>query len=186
MEAGNLISLLIDQALEIAIDTIVESAIFHLLGAAVIGAGLWNWFTRGDDKAKIAALEKSNQTQFELNRKQGKRLNELEEQLGQSKQVIDKIPPPETVHWITKQFAIVVIRDHPAGRKHMPNRPLASGLADLEEIIEGKPSRSSHERHAAEAILDEITHQHPEVIHDGAYSQEVLEWALNRRLISDS
>lgn len=91
-----------------------------------------------------------------------------------------RVPYPGTENWISETDALGIVYDHPAARKHMP----VSGLSDLEITLDGKTGRPIHDRYVAEAILDEITHQYPAVLHEGKYSKEIITWALNRRMIN--
>ena len=77
----------LEQAVEFLVNIVVESVLFHLLGAAVIGGAAVRWFLGKDISEKI---EKN------LEDKYGDQIQELKNRLDESRQIIDKIPPPET------------------------------------------------------------------------------------------
>ena len=68
----------------------------------------------------------------------------------------------------------------------MMDMPLFENLEDIKEIVDGKPRRRAHNQAVARALLDEIVRKYPEMEKDGNYSKEIIEWALDRRMIEEN
>ena len=95
----------------------------------------------------------------------------------------------KSANWITWGLAITIIRDHPAGRKHMPNRTHYPTLDELEAFAEGRPTKYSQEMAAARGILGRIVKKYPHARKgdkkwtDDQYLENVIRDALDEMML---
>ena len=153
-----------------------------VLGTLMFGKGY---------KAKIAALEKSNQAQ-------GERIDDLEGRLKQSNQIINALPLPETTTWIGKAVVRHKIMQSSLMLKIVArwNRPgdYHSTSAFLERardrVLYGSSDKDAYEaRQEEEAFqyyLERIVTEYPAAQNkDGGYSNEIIEFALGKMAVEE-
>ena len=180
-------------ALTIKVITFLASLVvvgaLSMLGTLMFGRGY---------KAKIAALEKSNQTQFEMNQEQEERIAGLEEQLTKSRQVISTIPTPETKTWITYGEVWHMIRRSSLMLRAVEkwNRPpdYHSAIATIEReanrVQYGQSDQDRYEeKHMDEVFkyyLGRILSDYPQAKNEeGKYSKEIIEHALLKMAVEE-
>ena len=94
--------------------------------------------------------------------------------------------------WISWSLATTIIRDHPAGRKYMPDRPIFPVLNDLEAAAGDRSLNYTLEMKAAQGILKRIVKAHPDAKRgDGdmircEYLEHVIENWLDDMMLDDN